>query len=62
MCFLAVQMTKSGITGLQLRGSEVPFSPNGWVNSRAVSFFFTLQMDTDKQSVEIITSGCCCKG
>lgn len=33
-------MTKSGITGLQLRGSEVPFSPNGWVNSRAVSFFF----------------------
>lgn len=36
--FVAVQMTKSDITGLQLQGSKkVPLSPNDWVNSYAFS-------------------------
>lgn len=37
--FVAVQMTKSDITGLQLQGSKkFPLSPNDWVSSYAFSF------------------------
>jgi len=38
--FVAVQKTKSDITGLQLQGSKkkVPLSPNAWVSSYEFSF------------------------
>lgn len=52
MCFLAVQMTKSGITGLQLQGSKkVPPSPSEWVYS---CFFFLTSQITDIQTSKLL--------